>query len=146
MQERLFCPACGQKGRAVKRITIASLLKPEHRFRIPEGETFGFCSTQSCSTVYYGNGKALFNKGNLSVRVGLKETEDSIPLCYCFGFTRSSIEEEIREKGKTDIPDRIKEELKKENCYCEITNPQGVCCLGNIAKAAEEINEKLRRK
>jgi hypothetical protein len=54
------------------------------------------------------------------------------------------IEEEIRAKGTTDIPERIKAEVKAKNCYCEITNPQGACCLGNITQAIRQIKEGVK--
>lgn len=30
----------------------------------------------------------MVTKEMLTVRVGIKETEDPIPLCYCFGYDR----------------------------------------------------------
>jgi NAD(P)H-nitrite reductase large subunit len=80
----------------------------------------------------------LFRRNDLSVRVGLKEKQDPIPVCYCFGFTRQDIASEIRENGKPTIPDKIKAEVKAGRCACEVKNPSGKCCLGNVTKVIQE--------
>jgi hypothetical protein len=36
-----------------------------------------------------------FRRGDVIVRVGAKELEDPLPICYCFGFTRQDIWDEI---------------------------------------------------
>src|SRR5256885_9940077 len=42
----------------------------------------------TCPVVYYGEHHRV-DKGNVPVRVGLKENEDPVPLCYCLGPGRS---------------------------------------------------------
>jgi len=44
-----------------------------------------------------------FVAGDLLVRVGVKEMADPIPICYCFGFTRRDIHDEIAETGRSRI-------------------------------------------
>ncbi len=73
------------------------------------------------------------------MRVGAKEQRDPIPLCYCFGVTRQHIEEELRQNGKCMAAERIKAEVKAGNCACELKNPSGKCCLGNIARAIQDL-------
>jgi hypothetical protein len=72
------------------------------------------------------------------VRVGAKETADPIPVCYCFGFTRKDIEDEIVETGRSTVADRIKTEVNAGNCACEVRNPSGKCCLGGVARASTD--------
>jgi hypothetical protein len=62
----------------------------------------------------------------------------TVPLCYCFGFTRAMVVEEIRATGKCTVPQRIAAEVKAGNCACEIRNPQGSCCLGNVHAVVKE--------
>jgi NAD(P)H-nitrite reductase large subunit len=82
----------------------------------------------------------------LSVRVGIKETEDPIPLCYCFNFDRKAVWDAIRSKGTTDIPRIVTRRIKAGECRCEVTNPRGSCCLGDIYRAVQqaEKNKKAR--
>ncbi len=77
------------------------------------------------------------SKADLRVRVGLKETADPVPVCYCFGFTEGMLLEEIQTIGHSSIPQRIAAEIKADNCACEVRNPQGSCCLGNVKAAVK---------
>lgn len=52
----------------------------------------------------------------MNVRVGLKETEDPVPICYCFGFPEKMVLDKIREKGYSTIIDTIRAETKLELC------------------------------
>jgi hypothetical protein len=72
------------------------------------------------------------------VRVGAKETADPIPVCYCFGLTRKDIENEIAETGRSTVADRISAEVKKGTCACEVKNPSGKCCLGEVTQTARD--------
>ena len=133
------CPACGALGKPVKRITLGVLLKPEARPRIPLQEEFCFCRTATCDVVYFRPGEVLFRKVDLSVKVGLKEPgESTAPVCYCFGWTPQKIRDEIQTTGKSTTADQIKAQVKAGNCYCEVTNPQGSCCLGNISAVVKK--------
>ena len=75
------------------------------------------------------------------MRVGIKEEEDPIPVCYCFGFTRKEIQREVVETGRSTILDRIKTEVKAGNCACEVKNPSGKCCLADVTRA---VKDRLR--
>jgi len=133
------CPACGALGKPVKRITLGALIKPEHRAKIPQRDGFCFCRSASCDVVYFLPKKILFCKEDLSVRVGLKEPDDqTVPACYCFGWTPEKIQAEIEATGKSTAVDQIKAQVKAGNCFCEITNPQGSCCLGNVNEAVKK--------
>lgn len=138
------CPACGALGKPVKRITLGALLKSEARPRIPRQEEFCFCRTTTCEVVYFRTNEVLFRKGDLSVLVGLKESASpDAPACYCFGWTPQKIRAEIETAGRSTAVDQIKAQVKAGNCYCEVTNPQGSCCLGNVAKAVQEATAAI---
>jgi len=95
-----------------------------------------FCEAADCDVVYFAfDAQApMFRRGDLLVRVGSKETEDPIPVCYCFGFTRRDIENEFTATGSSTIGERIKTEVKAGNCACEVKNPSGKCCLGDVTR------------
>lgn len=138
------CPACGEQGRAVTRITLGALLKPERRPQIPLQDEFCFCKTPTCEVVYFLPGNPLFRKGDVSVQVGLKEPGNPVAsVCYCFGWTPQRIREELEMTGRSTTIDQIKAQVKAGNCYCEVTNPQGSCCLGNVAKAVQEATSAI---
>ena len=109
------------------------MLPPEKALLLGEGERF-FCKTPECQVLYFG-GEVVIEKSAALVRVGLKETEDPIPLCYCFGFTRADIERDLLNTGTTSIPNLITEKIREGLCECELKNPSGRCCLGEVRRA-----------
>jgi len=141
------CPACGERGKTVGRLTLGALLKADRRAQIPTQQEFCFCKTASCDVVYFLPGRALFRKDDLSVPVGLKEPNAPfVPACYCFGWTPEKIRAELAATGRSTVIDQIKAQVKAGNCYCEVTNPQGSCCLGNVAKAVQQATVSVTQK
>ncbi len=137
------CQRCGEKGRRVLRETMESLLKPDSLERLAD-ESYYFDRTPDCDVVYFSNeARSYFQKEDLTVRVGLKETESPIPLCYCFGHTAESAREEIASTGRSTVAKRIAAEVQSGNCSCEVTNPSGKCCLGDVNRAIGQIQEEL---
>ena len=135
-QTKAYCPECANKGKPVQRITLENLLKEPPKI---QDESYWFCTTPECSVVYFSlDGKQIFHKPDLKVRVGIKEKEDPIPLCYCFGWDCQRLWNEIKQTGKSTAVESITREVKEGNCFCERSNPQGTCCLGNVSKVAKE--------
>jgi hypothetical protein len=118
--------------------TLKHQVKPEHLNAVDNG-SFSFCRTPTCDVVYFSERGLTLCKGDVRQRVGLKETADPVPLCYCFGFTEAMVLEEIRATGGCEIPQRIAAEVKSGNCECEIRNPQGSCCLGSVNAAVKKM-------
>jgi len=96
--------------------------------------SFGFCEAASCPVVYVGANGTLIEKAQVHTRVGVKETEDPIPVCYCFEFTAAQIAEDARDHRHSTIRDYIQEQVRAGRCRCEMTNPSGRCCLGNVGR------------
>ncbi len=139
------CPACEQVGRPVDRVTLEHLLL-SLRVADIQCRQYYFCRTLTCNVVYYSEERSQsFLKTDLKVRVGLKETEDPIPLCYCFDHSEKMIYDEIAGTGETRIPEMIRSEIKAGNCECEIKNPEGTCCLGNVGRTVKHAKTQLRR-
>ncbi len=132
------CPMNGQVCKPVGRMTLESLLKPEAKASLTL-QPYYFCDAPDCDTVYVSAlADHLITKDQLKVRVGIKETEDPVPLCYCFDFDRKHVREDIRAKGSTNIPKIITERVRAGECRCEVANPSGTCCLGNVYKAIKQ--------
>ncbi len=135
------CPISGTTGTSTDLVTLKALLTANALRRL-DGKAYHFCPDPSCDLVYFdrkaGSG---FGKVDLSVRVGLKETEDPIPLCYCFGFTVVDLRSDLARRGETDIPASIAAEIKAGHCACEVRNPRGSCCLGDVSRAFRRAQE-----
>lgn len=138
------CPRCGAVGRVVRKETLEAVLKPGMADGLLAVER-RFCATPGCAVLYYGADGRVVEKDQAVVRVGVKETEDPIPLCYCFGYTRAAVRHEVAETGESGIPSRITAEVRAGRCECERRNPSGACCLGEVNKAVREAKEALAR-
>lgn len=141
---RTPCPRCGAVGRVVGDETIEAILEPGLAASLLAVEC-RFCGTPSCGVLYYGADGRLVEKGAATVRVGIKESEDPVPLCYCFGFSRADVRREVAEAGGSTIPARIAAEVRAGRCACEVKNPSGACCLGEVNEAVKEARKALGR-
>jgi hypothetical protein len=134
----VFCPKCGAEGKSVKTITVKNLVR-DH-MRVLADTHYSFCRTQDCDLVYF-SATQVFARADLKVRVGIKEQEAPIPLCYCFGYDREDLRRDIDGHGVSGIPDRIKAEVKGGFCACEVKNPSGGCCLGNVNRVIMDLKK-----
>lgn len=133
----LKCKECGRLGKPVKRTTLEHLFIQEKMASIQDIQYF-FCLTANCNVVYFSE-NANFYKADLKVRVGLKEREEPIPICYCFNYTKKMILDDLIQNGHSTIKERIVHQTKIGNCQCQIKNPEGTCCLANIAKIIKDF-------
>jgi len=137
------CENCGCQSRPVSRKTVLLMLKPDLLEQAMTG-TYSFCSARDCPVVYFEEqGRHRFTTDDLRVTVGVKASEDPIPLCYCFGFDESHIRDEISRTGTTTVPQRISTLIREGLCACESRNPAGVCCLGEVNKAAKSLAARM---
>lgn len=132
-----LCQECQKPGSIVSLKTITSLLKLEIQSTINRDLDYFFCSTQDCNIAYFSlESTSHFSKQDLIVPVGLKEIKNNdatATLCYCFNFTAAMIRAEIEYASNTTILGQIKTRMQANACECEIKNPSGHCCLGEIA-------------
>jgi copper chaperone CopZ len=110
---------------------MESLLNQEFTGQIGDDQ-YRFCDSKDCDVVYFSDAR-VFTKDQLQVAVGVKERAGERPLCYCFGHSVASIEEELRTKGRSDALEVIRGKMKEPGCRCETENPSGSCCLGSVA-------------
>ena len=126
-----------------------SLLTVEHHALLaPLPETsFGFCDVPTCDVVYVGADGMLIRKGQLRTRVGVKETEEPVPVCYCFDFTAGQIAADLHQHGRSTIRQYIQEQVRAGRCRCDMANPSGRCCLGNVGRviATAALGEEVSR-
>lgn len=136
------CPLCGNAGRKVTALTLGHHVPQALRATIGDDATF--CLNPACEVVYCNPSGFVVRKGQTLQPVTIKEDGDHVPVCYCFNFKRADIRRDLGERGKTDIPERIRQGIAEGRCACERTNPQGACCLGNVAGAIKKIQEEVR--
>lgn len=137
-----LCPASRSIGSKVGLVTVKALVKGDALRRL-DGRAYRFCPAPDCDVVYFDTEiDSIFRKSDLTVRVGQKETEDPIPICYCFDFTLADLRREIAIAGKTEIPTVITAEVKAGHCACEVKNPQGTCCLGAVTSAVRSLSRE----
>ena len=136
-QKTALCPHCDTRGRPVGRQTVEALVKSEVLERL-NGKAHVFCATPTCPVVYYSPDGGAIVKEDVRVRVGIKETKDPIPVCYCFVVTKHMIHEEVEQKGHSTLSIRIRAEVKGGNCRCEVESPSGRCCLSDVIQAEKQ--------
>lgn len=139
------CKECGNEGKPVKTVTLKSLVKEPRLQSIKNLDGFYFCETLGCEVVYFNNEQDIYlDKADVAVRVGIKETEDPIPVCYCFGWTRKKILDQIKQKGFSTAVQEISTKVKAGKCACEVNNPAGKCCLGEVSKLVKQLQSVPR--
>jgi len=133
------CPSCGRRGKPVETLTVKALLAvPLTDLRDVE---YRFCGTAECPTVYFAtDGEQEFGEAALRERVHQKHMEvDDVPVCYCFRHTPGTIRDEMRSTGRSTVVQRVTAGVQAAQCACEIRNPQGACCLGNVRTVVKRL-------
>jgi hypothetical protein len=138
-----LCPVSRTIGLKVDLITVKALLKGSALRRL-EGKNYRFCPEPNCDVVYFDcTSDSIFRKADVVVRVGQKELEDPIPVCYCFDFSVADLRRDFAARGDTAIPDQIAAEVRAGHCACEVKNPEGSCCLGHVWNAVKRIRSDI---
>ncbi|MEO4054690.1 (2Fe-2S)-binding protein [Solibacillus sp. CAU 1738] len=134
------CPFCRNKAKIVKLITLKSLLKPSALETLNAEATHYFCSSKECDVVYFDTINKKYLISDIKVSVHQKNDSTTTPICYCFDWTKEKIENYVkRELGPKPI-EQIRENIKENRCGCEVNNPQGSCCLGNVTKFIKSLS------
>jgi hypothetical protein len=109
-----------------------------------QGAAHLFCKTPSCPVVYFSIEVGQnFTQEEVRERVYQKEPDaDEVFICYCCKHTAGDIRLASRAM-RNYILDGINSGIKAERCACDLRNPQGSCCLGNVRgliKSLEHTN------
>jgi len=136
------CLSCQGPSHPVALRTMLLMLKPELFDQVGESQ-YRFCASPTCPVVYFSPERC-FTTSDVRTRVGLKEKDGPVPLCYCFGFNEEDLREEIKAEGHTTVPQRISALIKERMCACEERNPSGACCLGEVTRAVKRVLKEAR--
>lgn len=133
------CPLTGTNGKVVAAETVLSLVRKEVLVRLSSPEGFYFCPEENCDVVYFNPDGKLIRTPDVRVAVHQKSSDPDVPVCYCFDYTPRKIREEIERTGRSTVVAEITRRVQAGECACEIKNPQGTCCLGNVSKVVKEV-------
>jgi hypothetical protein len=108
---------------------------------VHEGD-YLFCRTPACPVVYFtSDGAQTFTTGQVRERVYQKEpTVDNVWVCYCFRHAVGEIRL-MPQANRAALLDDIDAGIQAGQCACDLRNPQGSCCLGNV----RELMKRLQR-
>lgn len=133
------CPSSKTSSRKVQRRTLEHLLKAEKVGSIHNVQYY-YCTDPDCRVVYFSNEAVPeFTVDDVEVKVFVKDNGDDVNVCYCFDWTRGRINEQIVKTGKSTASLEIAKEVKAGNCACDVKNPKGECCLGDINTFAKQV-------
>ena len=134
----MVCPSCRNRGSSVDFRTVKALLT-ESALRCVAELSHRFCRTPECDTVYYDEAGTSYQRSDVRARVWQKEPACDRPKCYCFGETEATIRQEVLSAGRSDAVERVKAHIEGNRCACDVRNPRGVCCLGDLTLAVERV-------
>jgi len=138
------CRVCQTKGARVDELTVKALLT-EAALRRFEPGAYRFCPAATCEVVYFDDRGHTFAKRDVGVAVWQKEPAGARTICYCFGENESDMRNEIDQTGMSCAVERVREHITARRCACEVRNPRGTCCLGDVTAAVERIRDAMRR-
>jgi hypothetical protein len=139
------CPSCGETGTRLDPMTLGALLLPEALGRgVPASPRF--CANVACRVVYFDNeAEIVFDERELTVPVHAKHPgEEDVPVCYCFGHTSRSIREGQARDGFRSVSTAITLDIRAGLCACEVKNPKGSCCLGDVVRVERAMEAPSR--
>ena len=151
-----ICPHCGNKGRLIDTQTVKAMLAIP--LYVVRAARYFFCPTAECPIVYFSeDGEQCFVEEELRERVYQKHpTDEDGLICYCFGHTLGAIRAEWQQTSQSTVTVTITEAITETitetitagtqtgQCACDIRNPQGSCCLGNVRRVVQQMTQAER--
>jgi len=134
------CPECSKTGKPVQQQTVTAMLA--FSLRKVQAKQYLFCRTQTCPIVYFSvNHEQTFTVEQVRERVYQKEPEaQDVFICYCFHHTVGDLRAASSE-DRTAIMDDLNTGINAEQCACDLRNPQGSCCLGNMHSMIKQLKQ-----
>ncbi len=133
---KLICPSCHREGHPVSRATVSALVRSEVDAARLAACDFRFCQTPTCSVVYYSGNHSRIERDEVRVAVHQKDEASDVPLCYCFGVSKARL---VREREA--VVAFVNAEVKAGRCACDVKNPSGRCCLGDLRRFLRAIQK-----
>jgi hypothetical protein len=133
------CPQCGQTGKVVQGQTVKALLTISLR-AVREVE-YRFCRTSTCPVVYFtSDGQQTFTLDQVRGPIYHKTPQDNAtPVCYCFDHKVGGVRA-MNEAQRIAVVEDINAGIQAGQCACDLRNPQGSCCLGNVRELIKQFD------
>lgn len=131
------CPQCHEPGRSVRRDTVRAMLTEAASARLEAAGDLYFCRQATCDVVYYADAAPLFRRDDVRVVVFQKSDASERLVCYCFGHSVGALQDEVRRTGASEVSMEIAAACRAGRARCDVMNPQGTCCLGNVRRVVE---------
>ena len=138
VERPVACTRCGTAGKAVESLTVKALLTEAALARY-EHAAYRFCPDAACAIVYFAESGTIFTTADVREPVWQKEPPGDRKICYCFGENEADMAREIEQMGQSGAVQRVRSHIAAKRCACEIRNPRGVCCLGDLQAAVERL-------
>jgi hypothetical protein len=136
------CPVTKTSSRKVQKRTLEHLLDPKALDRLRDVQYY-YCTDPTCEVVYFSNEDVpTFSANDINVKVFAKDGGNDVNVCYCFDWTRGRIKDQIGATGRSTAALEIAREVKAGRCECDIKNPKGECCLGDVNAFVKSAMDK----
>jgi hypothetical protein len=89
--------------------------------------------------VYFSDAGQVFRTDAVRVSVWEKQPPGERTVCYCFGENEAGMRREIERDGRTLAVERVRAHIAAKRCACEVRNPRGACCLGDVMAAVKRL-------
>lgn len=140
---RADCSVSRTSSRKIQRQTVEHMVKTDLVGSM-SGSQYYYCNAPDCTVVYFNqDGSGTFTKGDLQVKVFAKDPGGNVNVCYCYDWTRERIKNELAEAGQSSAAKEIAKKVKDGLCECDIKNPKGTCCLGDVNATVREAMEDI---
>ena len=136
------CPSCRTKGIPVELQTVKALLVPAALSRLNVTH-HRFCAESTCEVVYFDDAGGTFSRGDVRARVWQKEPFGERVICYCFAESEATIRFELNSTGASHVVSRVRAHINARRCACDIRNPKGSCCLGDLLAAVKAVESSI---
>ena len=135
------CPGCGKTAKPVQGQTVNALLSVSLR-EVRDAE-YLFCRTQTCPVAYFPpESDQTFTVEQIREKVFQKEPGASeVWVCYCFRHAVGEVRTASLE-ARLGIMDDINTGTDSGQCACELRNPQGSRCLGNVRGLIKRLEKE----
>jgi Zinc binding domain len=110
--------------------------------RLLPGE-YRFCPDPDCDVVYFSTDGQRFTTAEVRVPVWQKLPFGDRPICYCFGESEASMRAEIASGAGVRLIERVRAHIAAKRCACDVRNPRGACCLGDVIASVGRIEASV---
>lgn len=135
------CPQCSQAGRKVGKVTVEAHTLEARRRTIGDIDGWRFCRTSSCAVGYFADAAEPIFLREMGTIPFQKSGAPERFVCFCFEHTVAAVAKDARSNPKSTIKTAITEACRSGLDDCARKNPQGACCLGNVAAVIRDADQ-----